>query len=113
MRRAVRNDGGVGITAMAISAVDVALWDLAARLAGLPLCTLLGPFHDSVPVYGSGGFTSYDDERLAEQLSGWVDEGLTRVKMKVGRHPGADNARPRACGHGHRRRRVRLRPSVL
>ena len=95
MRRAVRNDGGVGIAAMAIAAVDIALWDLSARLAGLPLCTLLGRFHDAVPVYGSGGFTSYDDARLAAQLADWAASGITRVKMKVGRQPDADPRRVR------------------
>ena len=97
MRRAIRNDGGVGIGAMAISAVDTALWDLAARLAGLPLCNLLGRFHAAVPVYGSGGFSAYDDERLAAQLSGWVAEGIPRVKMKVGRHGDVDERRVRVA----------------
>ena len=65
MVRAIRNLGRPGICSMAIAAVDVALWDLKARLLELPLCRLLGAVHDRVPVYGSGGFTSYDDERLA------------------------------------------------
>ena len=59
MTRAVRNLGRPGVAAMAISAVDVALWDLKARLLELPLARLLGAVHDAVPVYGSGGFTSY------------------------------------------------------
>ncbi len=67
---AVRNAGRPGIAATAISAVDVALWDLKARLAGLPLARLLGQERDEVPIYGSGGFTSYSDDRLVEQL--WV-----------------------------------------
>ncbi len=60
---------------MAIAAVDIALWDLKARVLGLPLCKLLGMAHDRVPVYGSGGFTAYSLERLAEQLGGWVGAG--------------------------------------
>jgi len=72
---------------MALSAVDVALWDLKARLLGLPLVALLDRAHEEVPVYGSGGFTSYSLERLAEQLAGWVEEGIPRVKLKVGREP--------------------------
>jgi len=90
MQRAARNDGARGPAAMAISAVDIALHDLRARLLGVPLATALGAFHDAVPVYGSGGFTSYDDDRLAEQLGGWVAQGIPRVKMKVGRDPAAD-----------------------
>ena len=72
---------------MAIAAVDVALWDLKARLLGLPLCKLLGMAHDRVPVYGSGGFTAYSLGRLSEQLGGWAREGIPRVKMKVGSAP--------------------------
>jgi L-alanine-DL-glutamate epimerase-like enolase superfamily enzyme len=69
---------------MAISAVDAALWDLKARLLNLPLVTLLGSVRDAVPVYGSGGFITYDEARLSRQLSGWVEEGIPRVKMKIG-----------------------------
>ena len=75
---------------MAIAAVDVALWDLKARLLGVPLADALPRFHERVPVYGSGGFTSYSDERLGEQLASWADAGIRRVKMKVGRDPSAD-----------------------
>jgi L-alanine-DL-glutamate epimerase-like enolase superfamily enzyme len=69
----------------ALSAVDTALWDLKARVLGIPLVNLLGRVRNSVTVYGSGGFTSYDMERLTSQLAGWVDAGMSRVKMKVGR----------------------------
>jgi L-alanine-DL-glutamate epimerase-like enolase superfamily enzyme len=97
MTRAIRNDGRPGIASMAISAVDVALWDLKARLLELPLATLLGRYREAVPVYGSGGFTSYSIDRLQEQLSGWVARGIPRVKMKVGREPGADPQRVSAA----------------
>lgn len=90
MVKAIRNLGRTGISLMAISAIDVALWDLKARLLDLPLVGLLGAYHDGLPVYGSGGFTSYSDGRLCEQLGGWVDVGITRVKMKVGREPNRD-----------------------
>jgi L-alanine-DL-glutamate epimerase-like enolase superfamily enzyme len=90
MSRAVRNIGLAGVAAAAISAVDAALWDLKARLLELPLVTLLGSARDSIPVYGSGGFTSYSREQLAAQLGGWVEEGLSAVKMKVGREPEED-----------------------
>ncbi|MEU0084511.1 enolase C-terminal domain-like protein [Streptomyces sp. NPDC006274] len=89
----LRNAGRPGAGAMAVSAADVALWDLKARLLGLPLTRLLPAFHDHVPVYGSGGFTNYPVGRLTEQLAGWVDRGIPRVKMKTGRRPEQDPAR--------------------
>src|SRR5207253_4942796 len=78
-----RNLGRAGITSMAIAAVDLALWDLKARLLELPLCTLLGAVRHGVPIYGSGGFTSYSSERLGEQLAGWVEWGIPGVNMNV------------------------------
>jgi L-alanine-DL-glutamate epimerase-like enolase superfamily enzyme len=79
-----RNDGCGGIGAMAIAALDIALWDLKARLLECSLVDLLGRSQSSVPVYGSGGFTTYSDARLTEQFSSWVDSGIKMVKMKVG-----------------------------
>ncbi len=90
MQGAIRNAGRPGVGAMAVSAVDVALWDLKARLLGVSLADLLPRFHEGVPIYGSGGFTSYSDERIERQLSGWVAQGITRVKVKVGRDPQRD-----------------------
>jgi L-alanine-DL-glutamate epimerase-like enolase superfamily enzyme len=52
---------------MAIFTVDTALWDLKARLLHRPLVTLLGPVCEGIPVYGSGGFTSYSIEQLQTQ----------------------------------------------
>ena len=94
MQVAVRNLGRQGLAACAISAVDTALWDLKSTLLGVPLAHLLGRYRDTVPIYGSGGFTSYNDDRLAEQLAGWVKrDGCGAVKMKVGTHPERDPAR--------------------
>jgi len=90
MRRAIRNLGTCGLCMMAISALDNALWDLKAKLLGLPLCKLLGQLRDEMPIYGSGGFGSYSDDRLQEQLARWVGEGTPRVKIKVGREPDRD-----------------------
>src|SRR6185312_11231906 len=67
----IRNNGQCGLAMMAVSAVDIALWDLKARLLGLPLCRLLGQEHESMLIYGSGGFTSYTDNELRQQLHGW------------------------------------------
>jgi L-alanine-DL-glutamate epimerase-like enolase superfamily enzyme len=90
MVRAIRNLGRPGIASMAISAIDTALWDLKAKLLDLPLCKLLGMVRGAVPVYGSGGFTSYDEGALRAQVGGWARDGFAMVKMKVGRDPGRD-----------------------
>ena len=106
MARQVRNVGRPGIAAMAISAVDIALWDLKARLLGVALAGLLGRARDAVPVYGSGGFTSYQDHRTREQLSEWVGkQQIPRVKIKIGESWGADERRDLA--------RVRLAREVI
>ncbi|HEY2667577.1 MAG TPA: enolase C-terminal domain-like protein [Actinomycetota bacterium] len=84
MVAAVRNIGRPGIASTAISAVDVALWDLKARSRGVALFDLLGAARRSVPIYGSGGFTSYSLDQLVKQLVGWVAQGIPRVKMKIG-----------------------------
>ena len=97
MIRAVRNIGRRGVAAMAISAVDNAMWDLKAKLLELPLVKLLGNVRDSVSVYGSGGFTSYSIDELQSQLAGWTADGIRRVKMKIGRDATADRERVRAA----------------
>lgn len=98
MVAAVRNLGWRGLCACGISAVDVALWDLKAKLVGLPLADLLGKARDEVPIYGSGGFTTYDEGRLREQLGRWAGElGCRWVKMKVGSDPAMDLERADAA----------------
>jgi len=101
MVKSVRNVGRQGIASMAISAVDIALWDLKAKLAGQALFKLLGPYREEVPIYGSGGFTTYSIKELTEQLAGWVQEGIPRVKMKIGKgwgtKPEEDLARVKAA----------------
>jgi len=93
MRGALRNNGCTGVGAMALSAIDVALWDIKARLLGTPLGALLGRARERVPIYGSGGFTSYAVPQLEAQLRAWVDQGIWLVKMKIGRDPTADLTR--------------------
>jgi L-alanine-DL-glutamate epimerase-like enolase superfamily enzyme len=91
MAAAVRNIGWRGVSACAISAVDVALWDLKSHLLAVPLTRLLGQLREEVPIYGSGGFTSYSIERLQQQLAAWVqNDGCRWVKMKVGTAPDED-----------------------
>ncbi|MBW1599766.1 enolase C-terminal domain-like protein [Streptomyces sp. JJ38] len=97
MLHACRNIGVPGVAAMAASAVDTALWDLKARLLGVPLVTALDAVHEVVPVYGSGGFTSWSDAENAAQLTEWLRQGIPRVKIKVGRDPAADPARLRSA----------------
>ncbi len=99
LQRAVRNVGRGGLAACAISAIDLALWDLKARLLGVGLGTLLGREREKVPIYGSGGFTTYDDTALQTQLSGWVArDGCEAVKMKIGSHPEDDPRRIALAG---------------
>ena len=87
---AVRNLGREGIAAMAISAIDNAVWDLKAKLLNVPLSSLLGRVRNSIPVYGSGGFTSYSDAQLQAQFAGWREQGIRMMKMKVGSDPDHD-----------------------
>jgi L-alanine-DL-glutamate epimerase-like enolase superfamily enzyme len=94
----VRNFGWRGVCACAISALDTALWDLKAKVLGIPAVALLGAHRSEVNVYGSGGFTSYTDKRLKEQLGAWVErDGCRAVKMKVGRDAQRDPDRVRAA----------------
>ena len=90
MNATVRNVGRPGIASCAISAVDIALWDLKAKLLHVPLARLLGLARRTVPVYGSGGFTSYDDARAQGAAWRLGGRGLRLVKMKIGREPGRD-----------------------
>ena len=104
MWRRVRNLGRAGVCSTAISAVDCALWDLKAKILDVPLVTLLGQVREGARIYGSGGFTSYSDQQLARQLSGWVEQGIGSVEMKIGRDAEADVHRVqvarRAIGEG-------------
>jgi len=97
MVKRLRNQGSGGLSRMAVSAVDTALWDLKARLLNLPLVSLLGQLREMLPVYGSGGFTNFSVEKLCEQLGGWVERGMSRVKMKVGSDPSVDPQRIEAA----------------
>lgn len=89
----LRNAGQPGIGAMAVSAVDIALWDLKAKLLGQPLIRVLPAFRDEVPVYGSGGFTNYPLPVLTGQFTRWAEQGIGRMKLKTSRDPQADPQR--------------------
>jgi L-alanine-DL-glutamate epimerase-like enolase superfamily enzyme len=97
MHHRLRNAGRVGAGMMAISAMDLALWDLKAKLLEIAVVDLLGTVREAVDIYGSGGFTSYTEKELMDQLSGWAQAGIGRVKMKVGRDAAADIGRVRAA----------------
>jgi L-alanine-DL-glutamate epimerase-like enolase superfamily enzyme len=90
MDRLARNWGRPGLVSSGIAAVDIALWDLKAKLLGRSLLRLLGRARDSIPAYGSGGFTSYTERQLLDQLTGWAKDGFSAVKMKIGRDAAAD-----------------------
>jgi L-alanine-DL-glutamate epimerase-like enolase superfamily enzyme len=97
MVRRIRNLGRPGIASMAIAAVDTALWDLKARVLVRPLVELLGQVRTSVPVYYSGGFTSSSAKEIAEEFEASVAEGITAVKMKIGRDEQMDGERVAAA----------------
>ena len=82
---AIRSFGRKGVAFQAISSVDISLWDLKAKSLDLPLYKLLGAFSDAVPIYGSGGWTNYTEEQLVREMTDYVDRGIPRVKMKVGK----------------------------
>ena len=85
MIRTVRNIGRPGLVSCAISAVDTALWDLKAKILDVAVCRLLGVIHPDVPIYGSGGFTTYDDAATRGQVERWVDQWeIPRIKIKIG-----------------------------
>jgi len=94
MVAAIRNLGRPGIASAAIAAVDTALWDLKAKQHEVALCTLLGQVRECVPVYGSGGFTTYDAPTLRQQVESWTGElGISRVKIKIGESRGSEVSR--------------------
>lgn len=97
MNLAVRNFGRHGIASSAIAAVEIALWDLKAKILNLPLVKLFGAVREQIPVYGSGGFTSYSDKQLREQFQKWTGEGIFMVKMKIGREPDLDETRVKSA----------------
>jgi L-alanine-DL-glutamate epimerase-like enolase superfamily enzyme len=93
MVRSVRNSGRQGAIGYAISAVDAALWDLKARILGVSLQALLGAQRTAVPVYASGGFTTYDDRQLEDQVATWLEAGSTATKIKIGESWGSRTER--------------------
>jgi L-alanine-DL-glutamate epimerase-like enolase superfamily enzyme len=73
---------GAGSSAMA--AIDIALWDILGKVAGLPLYRLLGAARESIPSYGSGGSLAQDTAALVAEMEGYVAAGHRAVKFKLG-----------------------------
>lgn len=89
---AVRGYGRKGMAFCALSAVDVGLWDLKGKIFDAPLYRLIGPYTDTVPIYGSGGWTHLSEAELVREQVGYVERGIPRVKMKVGKDFGKAEA---------------------
>ena len=77
--------GRGGTVSLALSAVDIALWDLASRKASLPLWRYLGGYDPSVPCYAGGIDLQFTEKELLKQADGFMDQGFRAIKMKVGR----------------------------
>lgn len=90
-RRAYKHARG-GIVIAAISGIDIALWDLRGKMAGMPLWQLLGGYRKRVPAYATGGFYSEGKgvKELVREMQSYVKHGFRAVKMKVGRNPGIE-----------------------
>jgi L-alanine-DL-glutamate epimerase-like enolase superfamily enzyme len=84
----VRGVGRKGLTFCALSAVDIALWDLKGKMAGMPVYKLLGGNKSKIPVYACGGWTSYNQNELVKEMQSMVANGYTMVKMKIGVNDG-------------------------
>lgn len=91
--------GRRGAALRAISAIDIALWDLRGKAAGIPVMQLLGVHSARLRCYATGGYyrEGQTTEELVREMEGYVEQGFTAVKMKVGRmEPREDAARLRA-----------------
>ena len=76
--------GRRGAAISAISAIDVAIWDLKGKILNQPVHKLLGGHHETVAAYGSGIDRNYTSEELVEEMTGFVNSGYKMVKMKIG-----------------------------
>jgi L-alanine-DL-glutamate epimerase-like enolase superfamily enzyme len=75
--------GRGGLAAMAMSAIDIALWDAVGKRAGLPLHRLWGHYRSQIPVYGSGCFRGAGGDGMIEKALHFVKQGYTAIKMQV------------------------------
>ena len=97
--------GRSGAATQAIAALDVALWDLKARRAALPLAKLLGAHRDSCRVYNtSGGFLQASVEEIKEKATASLESGIGGIKIKVGQ-PDWQKDLERVAAHSRSSRR--------
>jgi L-alanine-DL-glutamate epimerase-like enolase superfamily enzyme len=96
-RRAYKHARG-GIVIAAISGIDIALWDLRGKMAGMPVWQLLGGYRNRVPAYATGGFYAEGKgvRELMTEMQGYVAAGFRAVKMKVGRNSAIEMSALRA-----------------
>ena len=89
MARRSHQRGSRGLLMMAISGIDIALWDLIGQATGTPLYRLLGGYRDTLDCYASAGFYAggKGPAQLAEEVGGYAARGFRTVKIKVGRNP--------------------------
>ena len=89
MAQRAQQRGRRGMLMMAISGVDIALWDLIGQATRTPLYRLLGGYRDRVAPYASAGFyaSGKSPGELADEVAGYVERGFRTVKIKVGRNP--------------------------
>lgn len=88
----VRGVARKGLAFLAMSVIDIALWDLKGKILDAPVYKLLGGAKKEIPIYASGGWTSYSRERLVEEALEMVSRGYKKIKIKVGVQ-GGDNPR--------------------
>ncbi len=106
--RMFRADRGIkrqGVAAYALAALDIGLWDLVGKVAGLPLYKLWGAVRDRIPAYGSGGWPSYSVDDLIAEATRYASMGCRYYKMKVHHPDPRENRHGR--GHSHAIQRVR------
>jgi L-alanine-DL-glutamate epimerase-like enolase superfamily enzyme len=83
--RKLQSVGRAGIVTQAMAAVDLALWDIKGKVAGLPVWQLLGGMREEVPAYGSdGGWLYMSVDEMLDQFEAYLSQGMHGVKMKVG-----------------------------
>ena len=82
--KSVYRIGRMGVALFALSAVDIALWDILGKRAGLPLHRLWGNFRAEIPAYGSGCWRGLGGDGMIEKARRYVDRGFTAVKMQMG-----------------------------
>jgi D-arabinonate dehydratase len=105
-----RTDMGMkkqGVVAYALSALDIGLWDIAGKAAGLPLYKLWGAVSDRIPAYGSGGWSKYSERELIAEAERYAAQGCKYYKMKIHHPDPRENAKRvgavrRALGEGMR-----------